>query len=309
MSHTVENCYISKIVTGIFLCLLLLGALLLTRYNFRHNRGDRRGAFRLAAFIFSARLLGWLFGANHTPNLFAEMYSFFWLAVSQALFLAGVCWVLYIALEPYVRRRWPVVLISWNRVLNGSLRDPLVSRDVLIGILFSAGLGTLDLLKTLLTKDFVDMGNFARDGLPDMRFLIASRFSGVSTITLVLLIYLFLLFVLRTLTRRQWLAAVIVVLLGCLLGLSASGSPLIGALSNGINFLLILTIMLRFGFFALAVYVNVDGLLSYPMTLHFSAWYTGPALLLAGAVLALAAYAFHTSLGGQKVFAGKLLED
>ena len=37
--------------------------------------------------------------------------------------------------EPYVRRHWPHALISWSRMLTGNLRDPLVGRDVLWGVL------------------------------------------------------------------------------------------------------------------------------------------------------------------------------
>jgi serine/threonine-protein kinase len=44
-------------------------------------------------------------------------------------------WALYIALEPYVRRRWPATLVSWSRLLAGRFRDPLVGRDVLVGCL------------------------------------------------------------------------------------------------------------------------------------------------------------------------------
>jgi hypothetical protein len=232
-------------------------------------------------------------------------------AVRDALFWAGFAWALYIALEPYVRRRWPVVLISWNRLLSGKLRDPLVGRDLLIGILFAVvGRQTIGLLRALFFNWDVDnMSNFARDSLPSLRFLIASGFSNVNLLTLVALIFLFLLFVLRTLTRRQWLTAIIFIFLGCLLGLQQSDNPLVGALFNGLNFLLIVVIMLRFGFFAFAVNATIGGFLSYPMTLHFSAWYTNSALLLAGVILALAIYAFYTSLGGQKVFTGKLLEE
>jgi hypothetical protein len=60
--------------------------------------------------------------------------------VSKALFLGGFLWVLYIALEPFVRRRWPHLLISWTRLLSGQWRDPVVGRDVLIGL--GAGTGT-----------------------------------------------------------------------------------------------------------------------------------------------------------------------
>ena len=44
-------------------------------------------------------------------------------------------WLIYIALEPFLRRRWPHRIISWNRLLRGNLRDPLVGRDILIGAL------------------------------------------------------------------------------------------------------------------------------------------------------------------------------
>ena len=40
----------------------------------------------------------------------------------------------YLALEPVVRKRWPWRLVSWNRLLSGRLRDPLVARDILIGL-------------------------------------------------------------------------------------------------------------------------------------------------------------------------------
>ena len=46
-----------------------------------------------------------------------------------------------------------------------------------------------------------------------------------------------------------------------------------------------------------------------PITTDFSAWYAGIMLFTLLSVLALAGYAFHTSLGGQKIFKGKFLEE
>ena len=43
--------------------------------------------------------------------------------------------MLYLALEPWVRRRWPHAIISWSRLLSGQLRDPLVGRDILFGVM------------------------------------------------------------------------------------------------------------------------------------------------------------------------------
>ena len=54
--------------------------------------------------------------------------------------LAGAClvglaaWVVYLALEPFTRRTWPRSLTSWNRLLSGRFADPLVGRDLLIGV-------------------------------------------------------------------------------------------------------------------------------------------------------------------------------
>jgi hypothetical protein len=44
----------------------------------------------------------------------------------------------YLALEPYIRRTWPELLVSWTRTLSGEFNDPLVGRDVFLGILFGA---------------------------------------------------------------------------------------------------------------------------------------------------------------------------
>jgi hypothetical protein len=42
-------------------------------------------------------------------------------------------WLYYLALEPYVRRYWPNVLIAWTRATDGRLRDPLIGRELLVG--------------------------------------------------------------------------------------------------------------------------------------------------------------------------------
>src|SRR6185369_4458612 len=55
-----------------------------------------------------------------------------------AVFLASFLWVLYVALEPFVRKKWPSWIISWSRLLAGDYRDPLVGRDLLIGSVVGA---------------------------------------------------------------------------------------------------------------------------------------------------------------------------
>ena len=59
--------------------------------------------------------------------------------IAWALLTAAFLWVVYMALEPFVRRRWPGRIISWTRLLAGDVRDPMVCRDLLIGALFGVG--------------------------------------------------------------------------------------------------------------------------------------------------------------------------
>ena len=115
---------------------MLVGGAILARRNLRLGRGDRRGAFRLAAVVFAAEAVLWLFSAHHVPNFYE--FSLFLTFLGYGLVFSALFWVLYIALEPYVRRRWPATLVSWSRLLAGGFRDPMVGRDVLAGCLYGA---------------------------------------------------------------------------------------------------------------------------------------------------------------------------
>ena len=96
-----------------------------------------RGASRLAAFVFGVEMLEWLCTAHHVSTI-DELYLFHG-GVMWAAFAAGLVWTLYMALEPYVRRRWPQSMITWSRLLGGGFRDPLVGGHVLAGIALGIG--------------------------------------------------------------------------------------------------------------------------------------------------------------------------
>ncbi len=121
------------------------------------------------------------------------------------------------------------------------------------------------------------------------------------------LIWLFVLFLLRLLARRDWLAVVLYALFFAVPSYTGnwqfSGRTI---LLNG----LMAVAMMRYGLVAVASAVFARTALNiFPVTLNFSAWYAGIGLAPLVAVLALAVFAFYTSLGGQKVFHGSLLED
>ena len=149
------------------------------------------------------------------------------------------------------------------------------------------------------------------DSLLGARYVIAIGFlNNLCFSILYALLLFFLIFLLRVLTRRQWLGAGIFVLIGIAQDVPGSGNPMITALFSCLFSILILIALLRFGFVALTTTLFVDALLlCIPITTDLSVWYAGNALAVLLAVLALAAFAFRTSLGGQKVFAGKLLDE
>jgi hypothetical protein len=111
----------------------LVVAVLLALRNLRLGRGDRRGALRLSLFIFG---VGALSNTLETGELSAVSRG-----PTIVLFVPAFAWLLYIALEPHLRRVWPETMIGWSRLLAGSLRDPLVGRDVLVGVLVAIGAG------------------------------------------------------------------------------------------------------------------------------------------------------------------------
>ena len=289
----------------LFLSILMVGAML-ARRNLRLGRGDRRGAFRLAAFVFAAWELAWFFGTHYVPNFFE--FPLFLECLVWALGWSCFVWVLYIALEPYVRRRWPATLVSWSRLLAGGFRDPLVGRDVLVGCLLGAFSITLYRLLWFVPAWLGYSPSQPMEG-PQSAFLGARAIIADLAIALpadlfIPLIFLFVLFLFRALLRREWAAAV-----ACVLFFSvflALGSPDVPI--NLVRWLIVtglsVFLLIRFGLLALVAQGFLYGPLSniFPLTTQMSSWYAGFSLAGILLVAALTLYAFYISLGGRPVF-------
>jgi eukaryotic-like serine/threonine-protein kinase len=208
--------------------MMVVGALL-ARRNVRLGRGDRRGAFRLAAFVFGALAVAWVFGAHHVPTIkeFVLFYEFLGWGLVWSCFL----WVLYIAMEPYVRRRWPATLISWSRLLAGGFRDPLVGRDVLAGCLWGAFAAVLNRLVWFVPSWVGHPPPLPLSG-PDWQFLGARMIIADISNSLMIALFislgiLFILFLLRALLRKEWAASLAwVLLLTVFLSLGTNSVPI-----------------------------------------------------------------------------------
>jgi serine/threonine-protein kinase len=278
----------------------LLGGMLTWR-NWRQGRSDRRGAFRLTVFVILAQIVAVMVGSGVIVNNMAHFY-----------FPASIVWMAYLGLEPYVRRRWPTVLISWSRLLAGRFRDPLVGRDVLIGILIGIVLNLIYSLYMYISLN--PLAFLSIDSINEylLKSLSSVRIAAGNLVFIAVfaveaaLIYLFTLFLIRLLTRRDWLA---VGLFALLIGVGYAGNWQVLAMSILVNGLFAVAVT-RYGLVALAASLFAASALTFfPVTLNFSAWYAGIGMAPLVALLALAVFAFYTSLGGQKVFRGSLLED
>lgn len=288
--------------------IIFAGGLFLAYRNYSRGRVDRQGALRLATLVFTLEIIICLFRAHFVPTM--DMLGLVILGLSTALFVSACLWVLYLALEPYVRRNWPQTIISWTRFLSGGFRDPLVGRDLLFGVL----LGMFWLLVFTIYGFFlIRSGDSPR--LTNPEFLQGTREGvalGLDTIIgsiRTTLVFFFLIVLLRALVRNRWLAAAIFVLLFTLTKVLGSDHPLIDAPVWVVIYGVAAFAVVRFGLVALAMAVlTVDVLLNIPITLDFSNWYAGRTLCILLIVAAIAAWGFYTSLAGQRLWKDEIFD-
>jgi len=286
----------------VLLVCIVLGAAFLARRNYRQGRGDRSGAARLAFAMLGLEMALWLCRSHLVPDL-ATFFLFF-LAVSTALCVAGTTWMLYLALEPWVRRRWPQTIISWSRLLSGQVRDPVVGRDMLFGVILGV---VWILVMQIRSIPMMHMG--AAPGLYSTEYLIGGRQAlgawlyEVPSSIVAALEFFFLLLGLKVLLRKDWIAAIVFVAI--FTGLSSRGSYLAVQIPTRVLvYGIAVLIVYRFGLVPLAVAIfTVDMLFNVPFSADFSTWYMNTSIFALLSVVALAGWGFYHSLGGQPLWA------
>jgi len=294
----------SQIVTAILGSLVglvpILAALVLARWNFVRGKGDRAGAMRLATLFFAVHLTLIAF-APHISSV-GNFFLLLVLDISTSLFWGGVVWVLYLGLEPYVRRYWPQAMISWARVMGGRWRDPLVGRDTLYGVILGVLFCDLYALRYYLESRLgaPPPADTAAVYLGSLRIALGGWLAhNLESIASTLLLFL-LLFLCRVVLRKSWLAAAAFVLLFAALKSVVSDYPGIEWPMQVILYTSLAVGALRYGLVTLTVALyTADLVLNIPVTWNVSAWYfTGASLGLA-TIAALAIWGFYTALAGQ----------
>jgi serine/threonine-protein kinase len=292
---------------------VMIGSVLLALRNLKLGRGDRKGAFRLAAFVLAVLFLRWLFNAHHVSS---ELEALNFIAgVQLMLFWAFFFWVVYLAFEPFVRRRWPGRIISWSRVLAGGFRDPLVGRDILIGAIFGLGVILCDLPLAQLVPQWLghppaipwlDFSATQLLGIRSFAFgfpqqIFAAFFQSFILLFVLLLIYIIL--------RRERLAAFALWLIGAV-ALSLTQETFAAVPFACLAAALVVWVLYRYGLLALMVAIFfLHLMIFFPITSDFSAWYAADFVLALIISLALVGFGFYTSLAGEPLFRGARLDE
>jgi hypothetical protein len=279
---------------------LLAFAALLARQNMTTGRGDTRGATRLALFIVAVSVLRWALLTHHVRSW--QETTLFEQGLANAIFNGFTTWVVYLALEPRVRRHWPQSLIGWSRVLAGRWNDALVGREVLVAILTGLlpwVLGAAILLAN--QNERVPAG--APLGWPVTGRLIGSTVGrGIIIAVFAGLLGFFMLFLLRVLLRRRWLAVAVLTVIIVLSLAPYDSRFFFVAPSIAIVAGFMVATLVRLGLLAAVTAALVFTLTFFVSTARFTTWYGQLPLVNVVIVIAIALWAFRASLGGRPVF-------
>jgi len=303
-----------KIQSGIaivFLTLLVVLGVVLARKNVRAGRSDWKGAARLALFAFSMTLVSGILFAHHVPT--GAEVPLLLMLTGWGLIVGSVVWLMYVALEPHVRKRWPSSLISWSRLMAGQILDPVVGRDVLVGGLTGIFWAILLRLRNLIPEwtgktpnppdssiDFVT--------LTGIHVTLGDIFLNVVIFLCWSLALFFLFFLVRLLLRKEWLAIAVTLVLLAVPSLFGQ-HPVAGVIEDLLLFGIALALLLRFGLLATVIALCMNNvLLAYPLTGRLTEWYAQPSIVTFTMISVLAIFGFYTSTAGKSRLGGISLD-
>lgn len=261
------------------------------RRNIRRGRGDLKGGLR---FVVAAVLLNCVFALlNYHWVPKADYIVAQFLDLGIPLVFALIAWIGYMAVEPYARRTWPKAMVSWQRLLSGNWRDPLVGRDVLIGCCAGAAIVSV----------MTGVGSLA--GISEAKAVFPGFGRGVaaavgtaawipSVSCLIALNYLAILAIMTGVLRRRWLGLTVTGLILVFGTFSPNPLDVTLTIAFAVTFLVVLT---RVGLVAAICLQLMQRTLGLAPPLTLSRWYAGRGAIALLPPLALVVYGLYISLG------------
>ena len=283
---------------------IVIAALVMAQHHWRTGRGDRKAAFRIGVWVGCMATVVWALRAHHADIDFE--LEFVPEILGRALYIGFIYWALYLALEPWVRRYWPQSLVGWTRVLQGHWADPLVGRDVLIATLT----GTFLTLYLTGVRYWIAL---TYNDVPGTSFNIMNL-SGTSTsLSLIaqlvqngvvsILAFLMLLFVLRVLLRKSWLALAAFSLVGGFAQSIGASIPLaVSVLFWAGAYFAIGWVMLNRGLLSAITMILTLNLIALNLaTTDFTAWYGQSSWMVIAFIAGLGAWGYHVAVAGRSL--------
>jgi predicted Ser/Thr protein kinase len=278
-------------------------AILLARKNWKTNRGDRKGALRLVWLTLILRFVDWAAKVHAVPA--DDTIGLFFGAAGDWLFEAMIVWILYIALEPAVRARWPHSIVSWNRLLAGKWLDAQVGSHILIGAVIGSAVWTaVSLIDAAQTpKNTLDAGMnlWAAEGF---RHWLGANATQIGGALIVGLVGFFTIFGLRQMLRNDIAAAVAA---SILFTVTRPGifhdSQLLIALCVWISlYASLIFTLLRFGLVAtIAAVFFINSFQYITLGTERVSWATPSGLATLTLLIGIAVFAFWRSLGSRSL--------
>ena len=294
---------IQEVLLPLVTAIVLTFAILFARRNWRQGRGDRKGAFVVGMAMFTLNLLNWAASVHAVPS--ASMTGMLFEALASSTFRGAMFLLMYLALEPALRARWPHSIITWNRVLAGRWNDAQVASDILIGTMVGALI-----LVAVMIHDASLASRYGLDTLGGLyllngpRYWITGMFGRVSEGVTTGIAIFFVLFGLRTILRRDWIAAIV----GALILATLEGD-----LANAINwqvefavyavvFAVLVFAMLRLGLVVTVVSIFTINLMNgITLGTDLTAWYAPTGFATMIVTIAITLWSFRRTLGDREL--------
>jgi serine/threonine-protein kinase len=287
---------------------LPIAAAFLARRNVRLGRGDSRGALRAAGLAFAFAVCRYVVAPAHVNGL--EEVDRMFGTLGNALFWCAVLYVMYLALEPYVRRTWPRVLITWSRFIAWDVRDPLVGRDLILGsvaALFITLTGPAQvMLPALFGQPWAPPNHTKLAAILGGREVVVALLAAPTNALMNSMFVMLILALIRqgvkglagrlgpSLSRiagSDWVTAAVSALLFLIIVKRNNLDPVSPQLDIAVNLVILfalIVVALRLGLFAVAVTFFVLELAGdMPLTLDASKAYAGPVFLVMALVFGL----------------------
>jgi serine/threonine-protein kinase len=281
-ARTVDNIVSGTMLLGIGV------AVFLAFRNIRAGKSDRRGAFASGVVTGVATFVSMTVGRHTLGDMIS--IDIIGRPLGRSLWFGGLSWLVYLGMEPSIRKLWPLLLISWSRLMSGRWRDALVWRDLLIGAttgaaiapLFFAG-QTFDASTVSLSRPVMPTVEWFT-GVPFATAALAGMVAGNFALPLLITLAMF---GIHKVVRLRWITYPLTTIF--LWAIVGGMSPLLGvqlaavALAIGAMILLI-----RVGQLAFASCLLIGTILvNAPLTLDFNAWYAGVSLVFAAPIAAI----------------------